>query len=227
VRNHFNGSDIIAASRLMSSKGNRTVFATFLSIFVCAISLLASPQKDQVESVQDSEEYAVLSALLNAKYSSSEIQRFVITVDTSSATKQAFIGYRAGITFSGRKRPETSPDLAADFDAKNKVSYRLENHFTLKVPYVLVTSDELHGFFFPLKEDSQPDMESWPHFYQKYPGAPGILTFSRVGFNDKKDQALLYCAYQRGLLGGGGRFFVLSKINGSWEIKNEVIVWLS
>jgi hypothetical protein len=191
------------------------------------VALYVSAQNNEKAVIQDSEEYAVYSALLNTEYASANVKRFVITRETDSRTTHPFRGFIGGWAPSGAKRPETEPATKSDFDGKNDKSCLLDRRFAdLKTQYDLVTSDELHGIFV-LDADGHVNEESWAPFYKRYPGAAGILTFSRVGFNSKKHQALVYVAIQRGLLGGSARFFVLAKINKTWEVRKQVVVGLS
>jgi hypothetical protein len=177
--------------------------------------------------IQDPEEYVVYSALLNSKFASAKVQQFVINDETSSRTKQPFIGFIGGRVGTGAKRPETESDTMSDFDAKNNDnSCLLERRFDLKVEYILVADEKLH-IIFVRDKDGHLDMESWPRFYKLHPGTPGIVVFSRVGFNAKKDQALVYVAIQSGLVGGSGTYFVLAKSNKNWEIQNQIVMWLS
>lgn len=161
-----------------------------LCILAGLCSAIALPQKDEQKRVEDTDEYAVYSALLNTKYLHEGVQRLVIAIDTTSTAKTTFIGYRTGLAPSGAKRPEVEPETSTDFDAKNKDTYPLASRFTLALPYVLVTEEELKMIS---REDAQGklDMECWHRFYDKYPGARGIFAFSRVGFNSKKEQALV------------------------------------
>lgn len=62
---------------------------------------------------------------------------------------------------------------------------------------------------------------------KKYPDSAGIIVLSRVGFNSKKNQALIYIANQRGLLGGNGMFFVLAKGDQRWKVVKSVMMWIS
>jgi hypothetical protein len=200
------------------------VASTCLSIFLAPSH--AWTQADEPGSIQDSEEYAVYSAVLNSEYASSKMQQFVITAETSSKTKPAFFGFIGGLTRTGASWPETDPETKSDFNAKNEKTCLLERKFDLNAKYVLVTSDQLHSVFIA-DANGKIDGDSWKPFYQQYPGAPGIIAFTRVGFNTHKDEALVYVVHQSGLVGGSGRFFVLSKRDKSWEIQKRVLIWLS
>jgi hypothetical protein len=201
-----------------------------LAAGACVSALLEPPNSEAQTGgktpVQNPEEYSVYSDLLNSQYKSDKLQQFVINSETVGKTKQPFIGLRAGFTPTGAKRPDADPGTMSDFDANNDKSIFLERRFDLKAPYVLVTSDELHAIFGP-DASGHYDMGGWTGFYKQYPRAVGILGLSRVGFSSKKDQALAYVEIQHNLLGGSGRFFVLSRGDKAWEVQKQVVIWLS
>ena len=205
---------------------NSILILATLGLFFSQLLPADPPQNGQIASVEDPEEYAVYSSLLSAKYATQKVQRLVIDDYTPSPKRDPFIGFIAGMTFSGAKRPEVQPETAKDFDAKNKESFALEKKFSLTLPYVLVSESDLREIF---RRDAKGYISegAWRRFYEKYPGAQGIMSLSRVGFNRTKDQALVYVANQSSLLGGSGSFLVLSKRNGKWEIQKEALIWIS
>jgi hypothetical protein len=68
---------------------------------------------------------------------------------------------------------------------------------------------------------------SWKQFYEEYPGAQGILTISRVGFNPDKNKAVVYIQNVASLMVASGKLFFLTKKNGSWEVQTEKMIWFS
>ena len=67
----------------------------------------------------------------------------------------------------------------------------------------------------------------WLAYYKRFPGSPGILTFSRVGFSEDGAQALFYVADRCGGLCGGGFYVVMQKRSGHWLIEKEIEMWIS
>jgi hypothetical protein len=188
----------------------------------------AAVQGNDRALVDDAEEYAVYNAVLDSIYASSEPkpQQFVINVEPITETQHPSTGTIGGLTGTGAARPETAPDTKSDFDEKGKKSCRLDRRFDLKVPYTLVVNDDLNKIF-ALDPSGHIDPKVWDHFYQRYPGAAGIVAFSRVGFDSKKNQALVYLVIQYGLVGGSGEFCVLVRNDGKWTIEKQVLIWLS
>src|SRR3989442_12513640 len=181
---------ILARRLCRSARGDNLVAPWRDAILVLAtLGLFSSqflpadpPQSDQIASVQDPDEYAVYSSLLSAKYATKNVQRLLIDDYTPSPKRAPFIGFIGGMTFTGDKRPEVQPETAKDFDAKNKNSFALEKKFSLRLPYVLVSESNLREIFRP---DTKGYISEgpWRRFYEKYPGAQGIMSLSRVGFN--------------------------------------------
>jgi hypothetical protein len=58
--------------------------------------------------------------------------------------------------------------------------------------------------------------DGWESFYSKYPDAGGIMAFSRVGFNEKRDRAFLYSAIGCGWLCGTGHYHLLKRESAKW-----------
>ena len=55
----------------------------------------------------------------------------------------------------------------------------------------------------------------------------GIFIFSRISYNVNKDKACFYFENICSGLCGSGRFVFVQKINGIWEIKEELLNWIS
>jgi len=63
--------------------------------------------------------------------------------------------------------------------------------------------------------------------YKKYPDVSGIVELSKIGFNLKKDKALLEICFYQGPLAGFGLMIILKNENGNWKIENEFMEWVS
>ena len=60
------------------------------------------------------------------------------------------------------------------------------------------------------------------------PNSQGILRVSRVGFNDRFDQAVVYLENTAWVLAGTGLYAFLTKNrDGNWEIKKDDLAWMS
>jgi hypothetical protein len=74
-----------------------------------------------------------------------------------------------------------------------------------------------------LKEDSIPGRNM---LSTKYPDwILSILEFSRVGFNESKDQAIVYYGFDSGPGVGGGCYLVFEKKRNKWKQKGFIPAW--
>ena len=67
----------------------------------------------------------------------------------------------------------------------------------------------------------------WEEFYRKYPNAAGFWDFSRPGYNEARNEAVLYVGHSCGDLCGTGHLFFVAKENGQWRVKNRLMLWIS
>lgn len=65
---------------------------------------------------------------------------------------------------------------------------------------------------------------AWDSFYEIFPGAPGYVGFSGVGFSAYGDQALVYMQHQREGLWGHGTLYLLTRRDGDWVIADRVLL---
>lgn len=113
-----------------------------------------------------------------------------------------------------------SADTLSDFKDRNGQSYPLKASMILERRYILLSEKDKQELF-------QVNQSGWDVFYNRYPEAPGIITISRVGFNEQMDQALVYLGIQSHWLAGSGNFYLLNKIDGKWVVDQQVMTWIS
>ena len=115
---------------------------------------------------------------------------------------------------------DVDPETVASFRERNESSQPLRPDMQLGDPYVLLSQAGKNQIF-------SQNQSGWEIFYNRYPQAPGITTFSRVGFNTPLDQALVYMGTQSNWQVGTGYYILLRKVNGSWMINQQVTIWES
>lgn len=115
--------------------------------------------------------------------------------------------------------PGLSNETIDSYVARNAQPSQLLPDMQLGVDYVLLSHEEL------AEVSSQGN---WHEVLQeRYPGSNGYLIFSRVGFNNSLDQAVVYVGEVAGPLMGAGYYYLLEKQNSEWTIKEETMVWIS
>ena len=157
------------------------------------------------KSAQDTEEYGVYSALISSEHIYESTASIAIIDETYPVSQSEWLPKEIP-----RVSDSLSQETTDDFLTKNKHIYRLENHFDLPTKYVLIE----------LPEGMSGDLLSEYHVSM-------VLIFSRVGFNNQANQALVYLFYFCGGECGGDSYYLLEKKDGIWEIQEELQLSLS
>ena len=69
--------------------------------------------------------------------------------------------------------------------------------------------------------------DRWCAFYSHFPGAYGIIQFSRVGFNPERSQAVIYTEHQAASLAGVGEYWFLRRKRSRWILGFRFEKWVS
>lgn len=183
-------------------------------------------------SVQlEAEDYAVYREILLQKFNNSRRERFVIGANLKASS----LRLRGDETISSHvlhwrlKLKGLEASTADDFVAKNSQSSCLDQRLELPLPYTLLTEAESAEMW------NRPDrqflrgqpMDGWKIFRERYPGAGGVIRFSRTGFDTQKCQALLEVGVQADWLMGHGEMVLLSRKETGWKITGELPLWIS
>jgi hypothetical protein len=184
---------------------------------------VSPPQSVDEVALQDPDEYAVLNALLAQTISGPDHKTFLIKEHTA-------IGGPAGDLHA---YAFLSEGAYSDFHTKNEKSYILDAKLT-GIPAWTLLSKAAEDKLFPFAnitsitaETEKQIEDSWKQFYRTYPGAHGILTFSRVGFNSDKSQAVVYMKYDGEGMNHYGEYFLLVRKGGSWELQTKKTIWIT
>ena len=70
-------------------------------------------------------------------------------------------------------------------------------------------------------------MNNWEFFYKVFPDTSGIISFSRVGLNSNRDQALVYFVWEGFHLAARGQLILLEKTDGKWIVVGGQGIWMS
>lgn len=116
-------------------------------------------------------------------------------------------------------------DTSSDFIFKNEIGYELGDNFSVKTKINLLRGSEREELFKKL----YAHYDGWDNiFIEKYPKSGNlIVSFSRVGFNEKKTKALVIVGYQCGWTCGEGNYVLLTKEKVHWKIKKKTMKWIS
>ena len=180
-----------------------------LNFIACSLfTPVATPTATDIEK----EEQAVYSFFVGSNTGAALILQNTST-GISSDPSQESIGYiKPGLK-------GISNQTIKSYLARNAQPGQLSPNMNLDMDYVLLGTDELAEI------SSQPN---WGELLnEKYPNSHGYTIFSRVGFNNSLDQAVIYVGNVAGPLMGAGYYYLMEKKNGEWIIKEHIIVWIS
>ncbi len=164
----------------------------------------------------DAEEEAVYAALLAEEHRAAF---YVIQAQTAVNVSEDYPLDQLLVSLL-ESFPELSSETTASYQARNATAHPVSPNLNIGAPYVIITDEELNPIF-------MSGGDGWQRFYAIYPGAPGTIQLSRVGFNWRLDQALLYVGQQWGDLAGEGIYYVMQKSAAGWQLTRERRIWIS
>jgi hypothetical protein len=112
-------------------------------------------------------------------------------------------------------------DTVRDFAEKYCAGGRLSESFHTDLPRTFIVASNVYFEIAPNQKRGAM------RFAQLFPGAGGIISFSRVGFDPTLDEAILASSFVCGALCGTGKIYVVRKRFGHWRVVNQWIVWVS
>lgn len=205
----------------------KSSLAIFFIILCLAMQGMSAPNR---QSEVSSEEYAVYSALLRQRRVPEGVTQFVIEDHTQTTDFLYDDDLSGHLKYVKRRLPSFSQVAFNDFRAKNQASQPLNRSFNLKLRYSLLSRAKFESFAGPggMMEMSEV---GWQIFYSEYRGASGLLSFSRVGFDHKRNQALVFISDMRGHSSGrqwgDGSYVLLIKKKGRWRVQGRVGIIVS
>lgn len=113
------------------------------------------------------------------------------------------------------------PETIQDFAEKDCAGGRLSETFHTDLPRTFIPPG---SNYFGLISAQGTRLTS---FEQQFHGADGIISFSRVGFDCRLDEAIVSTSFVCGMLCGSGHIYVLKRRRGRWVVVNKWMVWIS
>lgn len=107
------------------------------------------------------------------------------------------------------------------FKLDNEEAITLKGSFDIPIKYVVVSKADLSNAF-----GDKSVTEAWESFHSKYPNSSGIITLSRVGFNKRGNEALVYIKTSCGPMCADGKIAFLIKDKGVWKTKKIFELWV-
>jgi hypothetical protein len=174
------------------------------------------------------QDYAVYSAVLSGRGRPEDPEETwddkpELTVgDTTIPGGGFFREHKNGWAWGFRSPLKQKPaaDTQRDFNAKLDSTCALKALMDHPPVYTLISRKEVDEIF-------KKNQDGWAEFYKRHPQSSGIWSFSRVGYNIAKNEALVYLAHSCGMLCGTGHLYLLTKEDGGWVVKNKLMLWIS
>lgn len=150
----------------------------FIVIIVLSAELYAGKSKSSQANIE-AWEYEIMSALIR-EYYGSDFDLLLIDEHTESWC------IRGRLNELRIEWVELKPETIDSLIARNNRSVPIENKLSLDAKYRLMSRESYHEV---LKADNAPN---WDKFDAAFPDTPGFMTISRVAFDSKYSQALVY-----------------------------------
>jgi hypothetical protein len=177
------------------------LWLAFAALTTVSLSADEPPERQYDEA----EAHRVYDAVVSSKYFYKSPDRIVWVIRTET---------EGGIWPECMPQPEDLDfddwQVIRDFEKENQSAKLLDPRFSWSAPVVAVPWKEL--------PDSTDDDLAWKRFHGTYPDVPGMLAFSAVGFNERRDRALVSTTFKCGLLCGGVRFHALERRGDVWRV---------
>lgn len=164
--------------------------------------------------------YAVYSLAIQHVYlrnllshNKNPIETIIITADTNDLGEYWIDKFTEEL----RDR-DVGDDVVRAWREVNRSTVQLQRKFELSYEYFLVPRAELDKF--------DPD-NFFGEFYKKYPDSNGLISVSRIGFDEAETTALIHVIHSYGTLGANYYFILLKKSDGEWGITKRISTSLS
>ena len=176
--------------------------AAILLVLVSVTSCARARDAERTEGV-------VQAAVLDSLFVRDTTRQLVVGDSTvSGGNHYVDEDYASALRILGRL-----PDgVRADFEAKRSKSRRVDSLFA-KVPMQRFTTVERER----MRREGNPTLY-WHAFYRRFPGSPGLVRVSRVGFSRDGASALMLVDYGCGGLCGGTVYVLLAYQSGRWRV---------
>ncbi len=180
--------------------------------------------------IEISEEYAVYSSILNEMFLKEGVKLLVISDQAMFHDRFGEQQLSSDERLQHKKRYYSSvdDDTFIDFEAKSLISSKLESKFKISINYILINENELIEKILRNEAEIEKDKKDGKYnLYDKYPVARGLIKFSKIGFNKKRNQAFVEVNFTHCGLCGSGDYVLLEKKQDVWKIKEIFNRWVS
>ena len=166
---------------------------------------------ERVRFDREAETRAVYAVVLNDLYArdwlNREVQQWVVDPEIPAVVGGRNVMVRDRV-------PDARPDTLADYERPRSAG---------RVPADLAPGRPTRWFtdaeFAALPNDGTG--YGWAAFHQRFPGSPGHITLSRIGFSADGTEALVEPGCWFDSLGGARSVVLLKRVGGVWQVKQR------
>jgi hypothetical protein len=116
---------------------------------------------------------------------------------------------------------EVDTETVEDFVDKSCSPGHLSRTFHTDLPKSFAASDNVHFAGWPMQKNGSSSFE------KLFPGANGIISLSRAGFDRALDESMVSASFVCGGLCGEGWVYKLKKRRGKWQVVSKRMIWIS
>lgn len=117
---------------------------------------------------------------------------------------------------------EVPHETLRDWQQRNRRISPIEYSLNVNASYQLMDRKTHRDLF----KGGEPEA-GWQAFFNRYPGAPGLLRVSHAGFDHSLTHALVYAEFQCGAECGSGRLIHLETDGANtWSVRGSALVWI-
>lgn len=119
------------------------------------------------------------------------------------------------VTFSKLKESyrKLSKEVFNDFYIKNQNDFKLQEFYSSNFELIILSKDSILSY-----EQMADKFPNWNHV---------IIELSNIGFNKRKNEAMVYFGQHFGSRSGGGIFIIYKLKKGKWNQKKIIPSWSS
>jgi hypothetical protein len=161
----------------------------------------------------ETEEYAVYSAMIQQN-------PIGFNLGSSILIREQTVAGLDTLEMALERAPPLPARLVDSYRSRNAALYTLDPNLDVELDYALIPEEEFEKIL-------RRGGSDWVRFRERYPEANGVVSFSRVGFGEKEDEALVLMGFVCGDLCGAGGLYLLVKEDGNWKIQESLIEWIS
>jgi hypothetical protein len=195
-----------------------------ISMLLMMVALAAS-----VSYGQSAEDYEVYDAVIRAMFKDGITQfDMKAKIDQIVIRDRTFSKYARGDKKEDwehvkRGMRSLSEETISGYESARKNESELKAKLDIPYKYQLISDKQL------VKVVPHPNgpFEHWAKFYKQYPNSAGYNSFSRVGYDKAKRNALVYFVNWCGSACGTGTYLLLEKGEHGWVVKETAGMWIS